>query len=753
MLRFIRSLRERDLLAPAGFVLAFLLILSLIIVLGQFFHRTLQDEMANQFNAQQLLLAQQVAVNVEGFINGVFKDISVIARHPDIERIAAAPGVRSIVQGIHFHLASDIVLTIQVLDRSGTVRYDSGAPGREGGDLSRSVHFRAARALRRGELYVSDLFDAPDRRFGAKQLIVATPIRRGSPGSPAAEFGGMVQAVLSLDGITAKFLAQIRSGTRGYAWMMDDAGTLLYHPTQPQMVGKNLHVTDQGCFKCHRSFDTEKRMIEGRTETFGSYEAPGGENKVAAFFRVPVGARTWIVVVSAPYTDVIALMHKSRMFYSFLIISIFLTTLAASTVMIVIYKKKVLAEERALHLENQRRLEQEVVLTKNYLENIIENTKTSLMVLDRDLAVKTVNTAQARTLNRAAKEILGRPFFSLFPDGLRPYNGIPIESLLQKALSGGRSFEIKEYRITGIQAEPVYLDMIVSPLLIAGGVEGIVITSSNATKRVLLEEALKKYTEELEVRVEREVAEHRKLEQQVLHSEKLAALGRLAAGIAHEIGNPLTSISTFAQMLREMAADEFTQSSLDIINTHIQRITEIVRQMSSFSRPAAMNLRPHQVNDILRASLDLMRLDKRMKSTIVIKENLSPDIPRTVIDEGQVAQVFINIILNALDAMPEGGTLTVSSRRLADEQGRDSIEIGIADTGVGLPASEFERIFDPFYTTKEAGKGTGLGLSVSYDIIKRFGGDIKVASEPGEGTIFTVILPVQPEPSKEPQHA
>ncbi len=749
----IRSLRDKELLTPASFVFAFLLILSLIIVLGQFFHQTLQDEMANQFNAQQLLLAQQVAVNIESFISSVFKDLSVIARHPNIKQIDRDAGVRFVVQSIHFHLESDIVLTIQVVDKSGTILYDSAAPGREGGSLATSDHFRAVRPLRRGDLYVSNLVDSSDRRFGAKQLIVATPIRHGSPGSPASEFGGMIQAVLSLDGITTKFLAQIKSGTRGYAWMMDDAGTLLYHPTQPQMVGKNLYVTDQGCFKCHRSFDTEKKMIEGRSETFGSYEAPGGENKVAAFFRIPVGARTWIVVVSAPYTDVIALMHKSRKFYSFLIVSIFFTTLAASAAMIVIYKKKILAEEKAAHLESQRRLEQEIVIAKNYLENIIENTKTSLMVLDRDLSVKTVNTAQAQTLGRPKQDILGRPFFSLFPDGLRPYNGIPIEALLQKTLSGAKSFEIKEYRIAGIQAEPVYLDMNVSPLLIAGEVQGIVITSSNATKRVLLEEALKKYTEELEERVEREVAELRKLEQQVLHSEKLAALGRVAAGVAHEIGNPLTSISTFAQMLREMATDEFTQSSLDIINTHIQRIAEIVRQMSSFARPAPTNLKLHQVNDIIRSSIDLMRLDKRMKNTISISEDLSADIPKTVIDEGQIAQVFINIILNALDAMPEGGTLSVASRRLTDDQGRDAIAISISDTGVGLPASEFERIFDPFYTTKEAGKGTGLGLSVSYDIIKRFKGDIKVASEAGKGTTFTIIIPVQTEQSKERQHA
>jgi len=248
------------------------------------------------------------------------------------------------------------------------------------------------------------------------------------------------------------------------------------------------------------------------------------------------------------------------------------------------------------------------------------------------------------------------------------------------------------------------------------------------------------------------VEHHRRLEQQVIHSEKLAALGRLAAGVAHEIGNPLTSISTFAQLLREMATDEFAQSSLDIINTHIQRITEIVRQMSAFSRPGEANIKLHQVNDILTASLDLMKFDKRMKSTIDIKINLDQDIPKTMIDEGQIAQVFINIILNALDAMPEGGRLTVTSHHGLNSQGLDTIFIDFSDTGTGIPPSDVERIFDPFYTTKEAGKGTGLGLSVSYNIVKRFKGDIKVASQLGKGTTFTITLPVLIEPRKEPSH-
>ncbi len=736
----IRSLKEKKLFTPTVFIISLLIVLSLIILLGQFFHQSLQEEMAAQFNMQQLLLAREVAINIESFIDHVFKNIHVISQLSKIENIDRTAQSRSVVDTIAFGIQNEILATVRVVDSRGIVLYDSAYPGREGIDLSHAEYFKKARALGKNEKLVTELLTPPTPGIESNQFVIATPIYPRHGNGPRAKFSGVVMAVLSLNGITQKYISQIKSGTRGYAWMMDDAGTLLYHPTQPQMVGKNLYQADKSCFQCHRSFDTEKKMIEGGSERYGYYEAPGGENKVVAFYKIPISLKSWIVVVSAPYTDVIALMQKSMRFYSLLILSIFITTIIASGATIVTYKKRIEAEERTKHLENQRRLEREIEISKDFLENIIENTRTNLMVLDKDLTVKTLNSAQAKTLGRSKQEVQGRPFLSLFPDAVPPSDGIPLETILQKVL-GGRSFTINDYKISGLQEQPLYLTMNITPLLIDGRTPGILITSDNVTKRVQLEEALKHYTEELEVKVDKETATARQLEQQVLHSEKLAALGRVAAGVAHEIGNPLTSISTFAQLLREMATDEFSQSSLDIINNHIQRITEIVRQMSTFARPDPTNIKLNQINDIVKSSLDLMRLDKRMKSTIEIVQSLDPGLPKLLVDEGQISQVFINIILNALDAMPDGGTLSVTTRRGTTDEGRASVIIQFADTGIGIPPGNLEKIFDPFYTTKDPGKGTGLGLALSYNIIKKFGGDIQVDSRENAGSTFTILLP------------
>ena len=699
--------------------------------------------MAKQFNQQQLFLAREVAMNIESFTEHVYQNINVISQLPDIDRINVDSRVRKVTESIIFSLRNEALVSVRVIDRNGILLYDSSSPRDGRIDLSKTNYFENARVLPRNEKLVTDLFDDPDTQSGSKQFIVAVPIYQQMNKQELPLFAGVTLAVLSMDGINQHYLSPIKSGTRGYAWMMDSEGTLLYHPTKPEMVGKNLYRTDRTCFQCHKSFNSEKKMIEGREETSGYYEAPGGENKLAAFYKFPIARKSWIVVVSAPYTDIISLMQRSRLFYSLLIISIFVTTLAASAVSIVTYKKKIKAEERAKHLESHRRLEQEIEIAKDYLENIVENTRTNLMVLDKDMTVRSVNTAQARTLGQSKEDVIGKPFFSLFSHDLVPHDGVPIAAILQKALAGS-SIEIKDYPIVGLHEFPLYLTMNLNPLLIDGKIPGVLITSNDVTKRVQLEEALKQYTVELEHKVDDGTATAKKLEQQVMHSEKLAALGRLAAGVAHEIGNPLTSISTFAQLLREMAKDQFTQNSLDIINTHIQRISEIVRRMATFARAETLNIKEVQLNTVLNSTIDLMRLDKRMKSDIEIATSLGADLPPIMIDEGQISQVFINIILNAFDAMPHGGILRIETWRGIDNQGRESVMISFADSGVGIAAEELQKIYDPFFTTKEAGKGTGLGLSLSYEIIKRFQGDINATSVVGNGTKFTISLPLKP---------
>ncbi|MBK8233391.1 MAG: hypothetical protein IT349_00140 [Candidatus Eisenbacteria bacterium] len=249
---------------------------------------------------------------------------------------------------------------------------------------------------------------------------------------------------------------------------------------------------------------------------------------------------------------------------------------------------------------------------------------------------------------------------------------------------------------------------------------------------------------------------HRSLEQpirqlreqsraQMVHQEKMAALGLLASGVAHEIGNPLTAVSSVAQLLRHRSQDPSVQKQLDLILTHIDRISKIVREMSDFSRPPSLSPAPTDVNEVLRTALHLARYDRRSRNIEVI-EATDLHLPRVTLVADHLFQVFLNLILNALDAMDQGGRLTLRSRVEGQE-----IAVEIEDQGSGIPPELLDRIFDPFFTTKPVGKGTGLGLSVSYGIVNNLGGRIEVRSEPATGSTFTVWIPMAPNPPRATQ--
>jgi signal transduction histidine kinase len=236
------------------------------------------------------------------------------------------------------------------------------------------------------------------------------------------------------------------------------------------------------------------------------------------------------------------------------------------------------------------------------------------------------------------------------------------------------------------------------------------------------------------IKLIQDVTEIKKMEEQIMHSEKLASIGRLAAGIAHEIGNPLTSVFSFVQILREMEDEEFKKESLETIYFHINRISEILKQLSGFTKMPVEEQKQCNINEIIETSVNLIQYDKKAKNITITKE-LAPSLPDIAADGNQLSQVFVNLTLNAIDAMPNGGTLTVRSFVKGDD-----IAIQFEDTGVGIPKEDITKIFDPFYTTKE--KGTGLGLAVSYNIIKKMNGTLTVDSEADKGSIFTITIPV-----------
>jgi two-component system NtrC family sensor kinase len=298
-------------------------------------------------------------------------------------------------------------------------------------------------------------------------------------------------------------------------------------------------------------------------------------------------------------------------------------------------------------------------------------------------------------------------------------------------------------------------------------------------------ERLKDNQENLENHLKSLESANRKLKQaqeELIRTEKLASIGRFAAGVAHEVGNPLGAILGYTSILEKEGVDrEESKDYLKRIEKEIGRINRIVRELLDFARPSKFEVREVEINKVIENTLSLLSYQKNFIN-IETQLKLQPDLPMIKGDEPQLSQVLINIILNAIDGMPKGGTLKIHTeeyvvedvfpsrfplpyapRRRGDpvesdyfymrkpdpistlftkfSKGDRLVKIQITDTGIGIKKEDLERIFDPFFTTKAPDKGTGLGLSISLRIVESMGGEIKVESEVGKGTTFQVYFP------------
>ncbi len=268
------------------------------------------------------------------------------------------------------------------------------------------------------------------------------------------------------------------------------------------------------------------------------------------------------------------------------------------------------------------------------------------------------------------------------------------------------------------------------------------------------------WTHTLEQRVEQKTNELKRAHEHALHTEKMASLGKMAAVLAHEINNPLSGILTYSKLLRKWTEREWKDGTrgdfkateadatsrhkeiseaLDLIASESRRCGDLVKNLLTFARATPMNLQATNVNEVVDRSLRLVQHQLDLAS-IQVQLELDPDLPQVQCDAAQIEQVLLALIMNAIDAMPQGGNLRLTTSfagRLA------GVHIVVRDDGSGIPRDILPRIFEPFLTTKETGRGVGLGLAISRSILERHSGTIEVQSELGRGTQFTLTLPAQ----------
>jgi two-component system sensor histidine kinase HydH len=338
-----------------------------------------------------------------------------------------------------------------------------------------------------------------------------------------------------------------------------------------------------------------------------------------------------------------------------------------------------------------------------FSDNLVENMPMGLVALDADGRIVAFNQTAESVLQQVAGDVIGRNADEILPETCRAFIG---------SLKRDKRIMAGELDCPFADGRTVPLEVIVTVLKEEGKAAGIVLLF-------------------------RDITEVRRLKKEIVRNQHLASLGSLAAGVAHEIRNPLSSIKGFATYFRDRYRDNpEDEKTAGIMIQEVDRLNRVISQLLDYARPMTMQRQEVSIQDIIRHALRMIEAQAREKG-ITLQADLPTEIPAAGIDADRMKQVFLNLYLNALGAMETGGMLSVALTGMTD--GRMRIEV--RDTGVGIAPQDLGCIFDPYFTTKPS--GAGLGLAIVQKIIDAHGGEIQVASTPGQGTTITILLPAE----------
>ena len=366
-----------------------------------------------------------------------------------------------------------------------------------------------------------------------------------------------------------------------------------------------------------------------------------------------------------------------------------------------------IAVDNAMLFQSLARKADEYERLKEYSENIVESINVGILAVGLEDQVESWNSQIEKLTGIPRQDALTRQLRELLPPALCDH--------LESGRAASSAQNIRKFRL---RERDVTMNVAVEPLLSREG--------QRIGRLIILDD----------------ITDRTELERRLVQADKLSSIGLLAAGVAHEVNTPLAVISTYAQMLaKQISGDARTAPLLEKITRQTFRASEIVNSLLNFSRTSTTEFVSLEVNKILHETLTLVE-HQLAQAGVQVQVSLAENLPRVRGNAGKLQQVFLNLVLNARDAMESGGRLEVATAA------QDSaVRVLVRDSGSGIAPENLARIFDPFFTTKGAKRGTGLGLSVSYGIVREHGGDIEVASEPGRGTRFTLLFPVAGSPA------
>lgn len=715
-------------------------LLTIAISLGIHSARNMKKIINADFNLQQLELARHSARELTKNFKILKQELTALSLSPSIQYIQ--PNYWANRMKITFSMIREYgVIKIMLLESSGIRAYSTdhtNAAFVETEDFSGEDYFKWCRKPENtNKIFMSAIEKGVVMASEPGYIkLMAIPVYQISSDEahpqPTQKFSGCLVFWVDTVLFARNVVGPVRSGKTGYAWIIDENSMILYH-LEKEFIGQNAFEVRK--FKdpkmsFHKINLIQKDlMLKGKEGT--SWYISGwhrGEiekiKKLIAFAPVHIGAanaqQTWSVAVVAPISevedavntvDVTQILIQGSIITAVVILFAFITMerLWLQNLERVVEEKTSSLEEKAHELRQ----------SEERYRSLIESADDMIYTLDREGKVLSTNRYYSLLAKQNAEDVAGKRITDLIQYD-EPGKIIP---LIENVLSTHATIDHEEHLMIG--GNEYWLASKYKPIF-SGGVK---------THTVLV--------------ISRDITKQKSLETQLFHTDKLASLGSLSAGVAHEINNPIAIILGFAEtLLGRFSKGSKEHEFLAVIERQAVNCQRIVEKLMQFSR---IPEKTTTETDVLK---DLQRVLNVIKNTLLtekieLKTAISNTLPQVRGDGSQLEQVFLNIIKNSITAMNNGGTLTISARKTDD-----MVNIEFADTGHGIPRKYMDKIFEPFFTTKKVGEGTGLGLSVSYGIIKKFGGDILVESQTANrgkipGTIFSILLPIAESHSEE----
>ncbi|MGQ9687253.1 MAG: sensor histidine kinase [Desulfobaccales bacterium] len=695
----------------------------------------MRDIISEQFNQQQLTIAKGVSADIEDKFKFLQRELHTLHLSPAIQYLELSwPNRMQITLENVDNLG---VIGIGLLEPEGRKIYWASAVGES---KAISGNFSTSRMLqwckdpankdkffltRAGPQFPGESGDNP-------YLALVTPTYQVSVDASHPEatgiFAGCLYFLIDPYRMIKEHAKDIHSGQSGYAWVIDQQGIFLYHPEEG-FIGKSaFEVREKKAPKISfaeiNKIQREK-MLAGQegVSWYHSGWHRGVTKEMKKFIAyAPIileGSNeklTWSVAVVAPQTEVEGAIHDVYL-RQFLLQGVIIFIILLGGAAIIYYESRWSA---ALEEEVQRKTaalvasRNELAKSEKLYKSLVESAEDAIFNVDVKGEVISINRFGAKMLGYTPQGIIGKTLREVLPIKSRE----ELEHLVQEVFTQKKGRRVAQEFSVGDKDLVINLNL--TPIMEDGQVLSVLIIAHDITGQ-------------------------KKMEEQLYHTEKLASLGQLAAGVAHEINNPLAIILGFSDMLLERLDPNSKEFEMvKTIERQGNNCKKIVENLMTFARAPEKDQYDTDINRSIETVMEVVKntlLTKKVKFHLDLAENL----PRVRGDAVQLQQVFLNLITNAVLAMPQGGLLTVTTRPAPN---RDRVQIMFADTGEGIKKEHLPKIYDPFFTTRKVGEGTGLGLSVSYAIITKFGGtiacDSKTREEAGEqsGTTFTITLPV-----------